>query len=229
MYRTPNRCRLIAGLIALIVSPLSVSMELTGTVKAVEDGDTVSFLDTYKGYYRVDIRGIDAPERAQPYGRRAKAYLSRLVLNKPCKIVVAEDRFNVNRAYDADLYVQDAADHWQNIAQAMLSTGHAWIAKDWPKHDPLVGIAARAQQQQQGLWSLPAFQIVEPSEWIRKARRDPAYPQSLKIDPRTDCGKKTRCVQMGSCSEARFFMQRCRVQTLDSDQDGIPCPELCRG
>ncbi len=42
------------------------------------------------------------------------------------------------------------------------------------------------------------------------------------------CGAKTRCKQMISCEEARFYLAKCGVATLDRDKDGVPCQTLCR-
>jgi len=32
---------------------------------------------------------------------------------------------------------------------------------------------------------------------------------------------------MESCEEARFYLNRCKVKTLDKDGDGVPCEKLC--
>lgn len=55
---------------------------LTGTVVAVADGDTVTVLDSNRGPHRIRVAGIDAPEKAQPFGQRAKQSLSTIVFGK---------------------------------------------------------------------------------------------------------------------------------------------------
>jgi len=42
------------------------------------------------------------------------------------------------------------------------------------------------------------------------------------------CGAKTKCGQMQSCEEAKFYLTACGVKRLDGDGDGIPCAALCR-
>lgn len=42
------------------------------------------------------------------------------------------------------------------------------------------------------------------------------------------CSLKTRCGEMGSCEEARFYLTQCGVKSLDGDGDGTPCETLCR-
>ena len=43
---------------------------------AVSDGDTVTVLDADRLQYKVRLAGIDAPEKAQPFGQASKISLS---------------------------------------------------------------------------------------------------------------------------------------------------------
>lgn len=43
-----------------------------------------------------------------------------------------------------------------------------------------------------------------------------------------ECGAKSRCGEMSSCTEARFFLEQCGLTGLDRDGDGIPCESICR-
>src|SRR3546814_4381875 len=40
---------------------------------------------------------------------------------------------------------------------------------------------------------------------------------------RFGCQGKTRCPQMRSCAEARFYQNNCPNTQMDGDGDGIPC------
>lgn len=51
----------------------------TGQVVGVADGDTLTVMNTAKVQQRIRLAGIDAPERAQPFGQRSKQQLSDLV------------------------------------------------------------------------------------------------------------------------------------------------------
>jgi hypothetical protein len=43
------------------------------------------------------------------------------------------------------------------------------------------------------------------------------------------CDGRTRCPQMRSCAEARYFLANCPNVKMDGDGDGIPCEEQwCR-
>ena len=37
------------------------------------------------------------------------------------------------------------------------------------------------------------------------------------------CEGKTRCSQMTSCEEAKFYIQNCPGTQMDGDGDGVPC------
>jgi hypothetical protein len=42
------------------------------------------------------------------------------------------------------------------------------------------------------------------------------------------CDGRTRCHEMASCAEARYFLERCPGVKMDGDADGIPCEDqLC--
>ena len=42
------------------------------------------------------------------------------------------------------------------------------------------------------------------------------------------CSGKRTCKQMSSCDEAKFYLSKCGVISLDGDRDGVPCNALCR-
>ncbi len=39
------------------------------------------------------------------------------------------------------------------------------------------------------------------------------------------CDGRTRCSQMTSCDEAKFFLRTCPGNQMDGDRDGIPCEQ----
>ena len=56
----------------------ALAAELDGTIVGVADGDTVTLLDASRTQYRIRLDGIDAPERTQPHGQRARQSLAAL-------------------------------------------------------------------------------------------------------------------------------------------------------
>ena len=69
-------------LAALLVALPAFGYQLTGRVVAVADGDTITVLDSAQRQTKVRLSGIDAPEKKQPYGARAKQHLAGLVFGK---------------------------------------------------------------------------------------------------------------------------------------------------
>jgi hypothetical protein len=41
------------------------------------------------------------------------------------------------------------------------------------------------------------------------------------------CWTKTKCGQMNTCGEARYYLNTCGVKSLDRDKDWVPCESLC--
>lgn len=39
------------------------------------------------------------------------------------------------------------------------------------------------------------------------------------------CDGRTRCSEMTSCAEAKFFLDNCPGTTMDGDNDGVPCEQ----
>ena len=71
--------RTIAIAVAFVASVShAIAAELDGTIVGVADGDTVTLLDAANTEHRIRLDGIDAPERTQPYGQRARQSLAAL-------------------------------------------------------------------------------------------------------------------------------------------------------
>lgn len=67
---------------------------LSGYVVGIADGDTVTILDANRQEHKIRLAGIDAPEKAQPFGERSKQNLAALVFNKNVIVEwVKQDRY----------------------------------------------------------------------------------------------------------------------------------------
>jgi len=53
-----------------------------GRVVGVQDGDTITVLDSSNANHRIRLLGIDAPEKGQAFGTQSKQNLSEAVFNK---------------------------------------------------------------------------------------------------------------------------------------------------
>jgi hypothetical protein len=58
----------------------------------------------------------------------------------------------------------------------------------------------------------------QPQEFVAS---EPAPPASVQYR----CDGRTRCSQMTSCDEAKFFVRNCPGTQMDGDSDGVPCEQ----
>ena len=65
---------------------------------SVADGDTITLLDSNRQQHKIRLAGIDAPEKAQPFGQRSKQHLADLAFGKDAKA----DSYKGGR-YDRDV------------------------------------------------------------------------------------------------------------------------------
>jgi len=122
----------------------------TAKVIHVQDGDSLTLLFNRR-HFEIRLEGIDAPETSQPFGTKAKQYLSDLVFGKPvtgkCKsqelygrnlCAVAIGSINVNR----DLVAQGLAWHYTKYSNDPDLAAGETIARDakknlWSKNNPI--------------------------------------------------------------------------------------------
>lgn len=69
----------LAIFIALNASSMCLADNITGKVVVISDGDTITVLTASTKEYRIRLNGIDAPEKAQPFGQASKKNLSGLI------------------------------------------------------------------------------------------------------------------------------------------------------
>lgn len=148
----------------LIAAVFRVSgAEIIGQVVGVSDGDTITILDNLdKGRFRVRLYGIDAPEKRQAFGNKAKGYLSSLVFGKRVTVRYSSiDRYGriVGRVY---LEKQD-------ICLTMLSAGYAWHYVHFDKSPEYAAAEKQARAGGRGLWSDRS--AVPPWDYRRASKR----------------------------------------------------------
>ena len=143
----------------------------------MRDGDSIVVLS---GRTQVEVRlaEIDAPERAQPWGRRAKQALSDLVFGKTVEV----------EATDHDRYgrtVARVAADGVDVAAEMVRRGCAWVHRQYAKRAELYDLELAARDEKVGLWSLPEAERVAPWEWrhARRARTHVGMPPDAAAQP----------------------------------------------
>jgi endonuclease YncB( thermonuclease family) len=131
---------------ALLVEPAPEIQTLTGKVVHVADGDTVTVLDADKVQHKIRLHGIDAPEKGQAFGTKAKEALAEKVHEKTVRVVWKEkDRYG---RIVGDVHLGD-----RNINIEMVQDGFAWWYRAYaPKSKTLEAAEAEAQKEKRGLW-----------------------------------------------------------------------------
>lgn len=157
-----------AFLTFLITLSISAQAEiLSGIVVGLADGDTLTVLDASQQQHKIRLSGIDAPEKAQPFGERAKVYLSSLTFQKSVQV-----EWNKMDRYGRIVgkVIVDGVD--VNLEQ--IKAGMAWWYRDYAKeqpHDDRIQYEHHelmAKLQRRGLWN--DKNPIPPWEW-RKAGR----------------------------------------------------------
>ena len=165
----PNMPHLIALLLTLCCA-ISQAATITGKVVAVADGDTITVLDAGNVQHKIRLGGIDAPEKAQPYGQTSKQSLSDLVYGKT--VMVDTDKTD-RYGREVGKVLVDGVD--TNLEQ--VRRGLAWHYKAYqreqPPEDRLAYAAAEkdAAAAHLGLWqdAVP----VAPWDWRHPAKAAP--------------------------------------------------------
>ena len=100
---------------------------------------------------------IDCPEKAQPFGNRAKQFTSSQIYQKTVNYVVTDiDRYG--RAI-AMIYYDDN----KYLSAELVRSGMAWHYKRYSKSKELAELEIKAREDKIGLWSHP--NPIKPSEW----------------------------------------------------------------
>jgi endonuclease YncB( thermonuclease family) len=134
---------------------------LGGTVTRVIDGDTIE-VQIDKRRIPVHLRGIDAPERGQPWCKEATAALAQMVLNQDVDLepLAVDDR---NRQTTI-VFVGE-----EEVGAAMVRDGNAWADRRHlsASDTELCELEADARERKAGLWALPARDRIAPWEYRR--------------------------------------------------------------
>lgn len=216
-------CVILASLVLLIPSICLASENFSGRVVGVSDGDTITVLTSDKRQVKVRLSQIDAPEKDQPYGQRAKESLSNMVFG-----AVVDVSTEVQDKYGRTIgrVTIDGLD----VNLQLVKGGLAWAYRDYLKDQTFIDAEASAKQGKIGLWGLQPDQIVAPWIW-RRGVETPRENPKVKVIPSKGayvCGTKRYCREMASCAEARFYLNDCGLARLDGDNDGTPCEGICR-
>jgi endonuclease YncB( thermonuclease family) len=200
----------------------------TARVVAVLDGDTVLILRSGTAGRgkpaKLRLANIDAPEKSQAYGAQSRASLLEMAGKREAQVdTQAVDQYG--------RMVGVITVDGRNLNQEQVRRGMAWEYSYHHADKIYVALQSEAQQARRGLWAQPGPQA--PWQWRKLHPLTSALVPNRSAAPvmlyDMACGKKRYCWQMASCDEAHFHLTRCGVKTLDGNEDGEPCEDLCGG
>ena len=152
--------------VALLLFTTLARAELVGPVVAILDGDTIDVL-VDRQPIRVRLAQIDAPEKRQAFGTRARQTLAGLVFQQSVTVEEAgRDRYG--RVIGA-VYVSGVS-----VNAQMVELGMAWVYRRYAKDSALFELERQAQVDKRGLWADP--DPVAPWEYRHNKRAQAALP-----------------------------------------------------
>jgi endonuclease YncB( thermonuclease family) len=128
---------------------------LEGQVVGVSDGDTITVLDAERQQHKIRLAGIDAPERRQDFGNRAKQSLSDLAHRRQAKVKTGKtDRYG--------RLVGKVLVDGQDVNIEQVRRGMAWHYKAYESEEEPADRQAYADAENAakasgtGLWAMPS-------------------------------------------------------------------------
>ena len=138
---------LLLPLLFVFLLPSLAFVDFSGRVVGVADGDTITVLKD-KTPVKVRLNGIDAPEKKQAFGARAKQFTSKSAFGK---VVTIRER-------GRDKYGRTVADvilpGGAVLNRELVKAGLAWhYVKYAPRDEALRELEWEARLEKRGLWA----------------------------------------------------------------------------
>lgn len=157
--------------LVLVLAPAVAAEAWTGRVVHVSDGDTIH-VEPVQGGQRVKVRlyGIDCPEKNQPFGSLATAYVFDVALYKRVE-VEAKDTDRYGRTV-AVIVMPDGS----YLQDGLVRNGFAWVYARYCRDKGLKArwsaLEKEAVEQRRGLWKEIGTKCppVAPWQWRRGAK-----------------------------------------------------------
>jgi endonuclease YncB( thermonuclease family) len=143
-------CRLFFAISLGLSTPAFA--ELSGRIISIEDGDTLTLLDADRQPHKIRLLGIDAPERNQDFGPKARTNLSAMAFEQTAQADC--------RSHDRDRYALCVVRvGGQDLGLAQIKAGFAWWYREEAKEQSANERADYAQAEflakihRYGLWN----------------------------------------------------------------------------
>jgi endonuclease YncB( thermonuclease family) len=144
------------------------AQQFQGRCVGVSDGDTVTLLVGGR-QEKVRLYGIDAPEKAQAFGQRARQYAASIVFGRQAGLErIGMDRYGRTIG---KVFVDG-----RSLNEDMLRAGLAWHYKAYSHDADLAALEVVARQERRGIW---ADSSPVPPWAFRRAQRSGDRPGGL--------------------------------------------------
>jgi endonuclease YncB( thermonuclease family) len=146
-------------IIILFLASTYTFADFDADVINIVDGDTIDVLDTRGEKLRIRLLGIDAPEKAQPFGKESMLYLKKIINGNSVRIISKPD---MNKPYTLGFYKRVLGKiilNKKDINLEMIKEGMAWHFKKYKKSQPIEDRQSynieehKARKKNIGLWS----------------------------------------------------------------------------
>ena len=120
------------------------------------EGDTLTVLDAANRQQRVRLAGIDAPEKSQPFGTKARDRMAQLAMRQMIELEVSS-----TDKYGRTLATVQAGG--VDVGRQLVTEGLAWHYKRFSNDRGLADADAQARAARRGLWA--DRKPIPPWEW----------------------------------------------------------------
>lgn len=166
-------------LLGFLLASASHADTLNGRVASITDGDTLVVLDASNTQHKIRLAGIDAPERAQPFGNKSKTSLGEMSFGQDAQVEWSKhDRYGriVGKVLVPLPGCHNTCVPTLDVGLAQLVRGMAWWYRQYANEqspgdrEDYERAEFEAQTRRVGLWG--EKNPVPPWEW-RHQRRKP--------------------------------------------------------
>lgn len=176
---------------------------ITGRIVSIADGDTARLLTPDKRQVKIRLVHIDAPEKAQAYGKRSRQTLAAYIFKKDVTVkVFGTDKYKRTLG---EIFVGD-----KSINLAMVRDGMAWHYKKYSQHENYAQAESQARAAKRGLWA--DEKPMAPWDWRRggKKQQRPKHPGSGKywINAGSNSRHNAKCEWFGRTSKGYYTDDR---------------------
>jgi len=164
----PRRALLLLILLLVGVFPIAGASaeEFRGKVIGVTDADTIPVLHD-RHPRKIRLGSINAPEKGQAFGERARQFTARLTFGQ--EVIVRVTGHDRDGRSVADVILADG----RNLNRELVRAGYAWWFRQYSMDRALGVLEAEARAARSGLWADP--RPIPLWEW-RRANRTIATP-----------------------------------------------------